>query len=82
MHAFSDTYTFISTSQFTNFQEIRTTVRCLEQTAREIMTTVQAVHQPAGLKDGKIIKGKYFFSQMTFHESHLGRHITLSYDAP
>ncbi|XP_072020881.1 translin-like [Amphiura filiformis] len=32
-------------------EEIRTTVRCLEQTAREIMTTVQGVHQPAGLKD-------------------------------
>lgn len=38
---------------FNSFQEIRKVVQSLEQTAREILTLLQGVHQGAGFQDSK-----------------------------
>lgn len=50
---------------FNSLQEIRKVVQSLEQTAREILTLLQGVHQGAGFQDSKffalILKVFFFY---------------------
>ena len=40
-------------TQWTLLQDIRKVVQALEQTAREILTVLQSVHQPSGFKESE-----------------------------
>lgn len=40
---------------YTLLQDIRKVVQVLEQTAREILTVLQSVHQPSGFKESEYL---------------------------
>ncbi|XP_062862371.1 translin isoform X2 [Trichomycterus rosablanca] len=52
-----------------NVQDIKKVVQVLEQTAREILTVLQTVHQPSGLKDipSKCLRARELFSTVQIH---------------
>ncbi|XP_049340821.1 translin isoform X2 [Astyanax mexicanus] len=65
---FSHIQGFLSADQEVR-EDIRKVVQGLEQTAREILTVLQSVHQPTGFKDipNKCLKARELFSTVQIH---------------
>ncbi|XP_064182825.1 translin [Anguilla rostrata] len=65
---FSNIQGFLSADQDIR-EDIRKVVQVLEQTAREILTVLQSVHQPSGFKDipSKCLRARELFSTVRNH---------------
>lgn len=65
---FSNIQAFLSADQDIR-EEIRKVVQVLEQTAREILTVLQSVHQPSGFKDipSKCLRARELFCTVRNH---------------